>query len=164
MRRAHGVRGALLVESKSDAPGAVFAPGRVVFIGSADGRRVDPTPRTITAAREVNLGWIVSLAGLDDRTVAESWKARTVFADADTLPPPDEDDVYLHDLIGLHVHAHDGTPVGTVCDVYEAPQGVLIEVDTPRGRRLVPWRDELIADADWEARAVRLVDLPGLID
>jgi 16S rRNA processing protein RimM len=164
VRRAHGVRGALLVESKSDAPGAVFAPGRVVFIGSADGRRVDSTPRTITAAREVNLGWIVSLEGLDDRTVAESWKARTVFADADTLPPPDEDDVYLHDLIGLQVHAHDGVRVGAVCDVYEAPQGVLIEVETARGRRLVPWRDELIADADWEARVIRLVDLPGLID
>lgn len=164
MRRAHGVRGALLVESKSDAPGAVFAPGRVVFVGSPDGRRVDPTPRTITTAREANLGWIVSLAGLDDRTVAESWKARTLFAEADTLPPPDEDEVYLHQLVGLTVQAHDGASVGTVCDVYEVPQGVIIEVDTPHGRRLVPWRDELIADADWSSRTVRLVDLPGLVD
>lgn len=164
MRRAHGVRGALLVESKSDAPGAVFAPGRVVFVGSPDGRRVDPTPRVITTAREANLGWIVSLEGLDDRTVAESWKARTLFADAETLPPPDEDEVYLHELVGLTVHAHDGARVGTVCDVYEAPQGLIIEVDTPSGRRLVPWRDELIADADWSSRTVRLVDLPGLVD
>lgn len=158
------MRGALLVESKSDAPGAVFAPGRVVFVGSPDGRRVDPTPRTITTAREANLGWIVSLAGLDDRTVAESWKARTLFAEADTLPPPDEDEVYLHQLVGLTVQAHDGASVGTVCDVYEVPQGVIIEVDTPHGRRLVPWRDELIADADWSSRTVRLVDLPGLVD
>lgn len=164
MRRAHGVRGALLVESKSDAPGAVFAPGRVVFVGSPDGARVDATPRVVTAAREVHLGWIISLEGLDDRTVAESWKARTLFADADTLPPPDDDEVYLHQLIGLQVMAHDGATVGAVCDVYEAPQGLLIEVDTPQGRRLVPWRDELIAEADWSARTVRLVHLPGLVD
>jgi 16S rRNA processing protein RimM len=164
VRRAHGVRGALLIESKSDVPGAVFAPGRVVYVGSADGRKVDPAPRTITAAREVNLGWIVSLDGLDDRTVAESWKARTLFAEADTLPPPDPDEVYLHDLMGLEVFAHDGVRVGAVCDVYEAPQGLLIEVDTARGRRLVPWREELIAEADWNARTVRLVDLPGLLD
>jgi 16S rRNA processing protein RimM len=158
------VRGALLVESKSDAPGAVFAPGRVVYVGSPDGRRVDPTPRTVTAARAVHLGWIVTLDGLADRSEAESWKARTLHADADTLPPPDADEVYLHELIGLAVRRHDGVPVGTVCDVYEAPQGLLIEVDTPNGRRLVPWRDELIAHADWGTRTVRLVDLPGLVD
>jgi 16S rRNA processing protein RimM len=164
VRRAHGVRGALLVESKSDVPGAVFAPGRVVFVGAPDGRRVDPTPRTITAARAVHLGWILSLEGLDDRTVAESWKARTLFADADTLPSPEEGEVWVHDLIGLVVHTHDGARAGAVCDVYEAPQGLIVEVDTPRGKRLVPWRDELIAEADWDARTVRLVDLPGLVD
>jgi 16S rRNA processing protein RimM len=158
------VRGALLVESKSDAPGAVFAPGRVVFVGSPDGRRIDPAPRTIREARAAHLGWIVTVEGLDDRTAAEAWKARTLFADADTLPPPDEDEVYLHDLIGLAVQDHEGRPVGTVSDVYEAPQGVLVEVETPRGRRLVPWRDELIAHADWETRTVQLVDLPGLVD
>jgi 16S rRNA processing protein RimM len=80
------------------------------------------------------------------------------------LPPPDPDEVYLHDLMGLEVFAHDGVRVGAVCDVYEAPQGLLIEVDTARGRRLVPWREELIAEADWNARTVRLVDLPGLLD
>jgi hypothetical protein len=48
--------------------------------------------------------------------------------------------------------------------VYEAPQGLLIEVETARGKRLVPWRDELIAEADWDARSVRLINLPGLVD
>jgi 16S rRNA processing protein RimM len=158
------VRGALLIESKSDVPDAVFASGRVVFVGSADGARVDETPRVITAAREVNLGWIVSLEGLDDRAVAESWKARTVFADADTLPPPDSDQVYVHELVGLQVLSHEGTLLGPVVDVYEAPQGLLIEVETAAGKRLVPWRDELISEADWEARRVTLVNLPGLVD
>lgn len=164
MRRAHGVRGALLVESKSDVPGAVFAPGRVVYVGAPDGLRIDPAPRTISSARSVHLGWIITLDGLDDRTVAESWKARTLFADADTLPPPDEHEVYVHDLVGLDVFAHDGVRLGPVCDVYEAPQGLLIEVETAHGKRLVPWREELIAEADWDARTVRLIDLPGLVD
>jgi 16S rRNA processing protein RimM len=158
------VRGALLIESKSDVPGAVFAPGRVVFIGSADGARIDEEPRTLTEAREANAGWIVTIAGLTDRTVAESWKARTVFADEDTLPPPSEDEVYLHELVGLTVLAHDGTTIGPVCDVYEAPQGLLIEVDTVNGKRLVPWREELIASSDLAARRVTLIDLPGLLD
>ncbi len=158
------MRGALLIEPKSDVPGAVFAPGRVVYIGTADGVRMDETPCTITDAREANAGWIVSLDGVSDRNVAESWKARTVFADAETLPPPDQDEVYMHELVGLTVHTHDGSVAGPVVDVYEAPQGLLIEVETVVGKRLVPWRDELIAHADWEARKVTLVNLPGLLD
>ena len=164
VRRAHGVRGALLIESKSDVPGAVFAPGRVVYIGSADSARIDDAPRLISEAREANAGWIVTLESLTDRTVAESMKARTVFADEDTLPPPDEDQVYMHELVGLTVLSHDGATVGPVCDVYEAPQGLLIEVDTANGKRLVPWREELIAKSDIEARQVTLIDLPGLLD
>lgn len=158
------MHGALLIESKSDVPGAVFAPGRVVYVGRADGSLVDDTAREITAAREVNLGWIISVTGLDDRTVAESWKARTLFADADTLPPPDPTQVYVHELVGLQVFAHDGALVGPVVDVYDAPQGLLVEVEGASGKRLVPWRDELIAKADWEARQVTLVNLPGLVD
>jgi 16S rRNA processing protein RimM len=158
------VRGALLIEPKSDVPGAVFAPGRVVYIGTADGARVDEQPRQITEAREANAGWIVSLEGVNDRNVAESWKARTVYADADTLPPPDEDEVYMHELVGLTVHAFDGSVAGPVVDVYEAPQGLLIEVETENGKKLVPWRDELIEHADWDARKVTLVNLPGLLD
>jgi len=158
------VRGALLIEPKSDVPGAVFAPGRVVYIGTADGVRVHETPLTITDAREANAGWIVSLDGVSDRNVAESWKARTVFADMSTLPPPDAGEVYMHELVGLTVHAHDGSVAGNVVDVYEAPQGLLIEVETSAGKRLVPWRDELIEHANWEARTVTLVNLPGLLD
>lgn len=158
------MRGALLIESKSDVPGAVFAPGRVVYMGTADGRRVDDAPRTIETAREVHLGWIVTLEGLADRTEAQSWKARTVFADASTLPAPDASQVYVHELVGLTVQAHDGTAVGTVSDVYEVPQGLLLEVETAAGARLVPWREELIAHADWDVRLIRLVDLPGLVD
>lgn len=164
VRRAHGVRGALVIQPLSDAPGAVFAPGRIVFLGSADGKRVDDTPRTVGSAREANVGWLVTLSGLTDRTAAELLKARTVFADASTLPPPSDDEVYMHELIGLAVRTHDGAPVGEVRDVYEAPQGLLIEVETAAGPRLVPWREELFSEVDLEARVVTLIDLPGLVD
>ena len=37
VRRAHGIRGELVVEALTDAPDAVFAPGRRVFVGTAEG-------------------------------------------------------------------------------------------------------------------------------
>ena len=47
VRKAHGIRGELVVEPLTDAPDAVFAPGRRVFAGTVDG---DPPRRT---AREL---------------------------------------------------------------------------------------------------------------
>ena len=37
VRRAHGIRGELAVEVITDAPDAIFAPGRRVFAGTVDG-------------------------------------------------------------------------------------------------------------------------------
>jgi hypothetical protein len=39
VRKAHGIRGDLVVEPMTDEPDAVFAPGRRVFAGTASGNR-----------------------------------------------------------------------------------------------------------------------------
>lgn len=164
VKRAHGVRGALLIEPQSDAPGVIFTPGRVVYGGSADGRAVGEVTLTITDARPAQLGWIVMFEGITDRNIAELWRGRTLHIAAADAPVPSEDEVYLHDLMQLTVHAHDGAVVGRVRDVYDAPQGWLLEVATPRGARLVPWREELFSEVNWETGVATLVDLPGLVD
>ncbi|MGH7671150.1 MAG: hypothetical protein ACRENQ_16830, partial [Gemmatimonadaceae bacterium] len=37
VRKAHGIRGELVVEPITDAPDAIFAPGRRVFAGTPSG-------------------------------------------------------------------------------------------------------------------------------
>ncbi len=164
VKRAHGVRGALLIEPQSDAPGVIFTPGRVVYGGSTDGLSVGDTTLTIAEARPAQLGWIVTFDAIADRNVAELWRGRTLHISAAEAPPPDEDEVYVHDLMQLTVHAQDGAVIGKVRDVYDAPQGLLLEVTTPRGPRLVPWREELFSEVNWESGVATLVDLPGLVD
>lgn len=164
VKRAHGVRGALLIEPQSDAPGVIFTPGRVVYSGSANGLTVGETTLTITDARPAQLGWIVMFEGITDRNVAELWRGRTLHIAAADAPAPSEDEVYVHDLMQLTVYAHDGAVVGKVRDVYDAPQGLLLEVVTLQGARLVPWREELFSNVNWETGVATLVDLPGLVD
>jgi 16S rRNA processing protein RimM len=164
VKRAHGVRGALLIEPQSDAPGAIFVPGRVVSVGAPDGLAVGDTTLTIAEARSAQLGWIITFDSISDRNMAELWRGRTLHIAAADAPAPNDDEVYVHDLMRLTVHAQDGTVIGAVRDVYDAPQGWLLEVATPRGARLVPWREELFSDVDWESGVATLVDLPGLVD
>ena len=54
--------------------------------------------------------------------------------------------------------------VGHVRDVYEAPQGLLLEVETATGRPLVPWHPGIIAHVDEAARVIVVKPLEGLLE
>lgn len=168
MRRAHGVRGAWAVESLNDAPDVVFASGAVLFAGDREGNLVQPDgqpqPLHVEDGRPMNKEWLVRVRELSDRDVADSWRGRYLLADVDVLPPLDEGEIYIGDLIGMQVHVEGRGPVGQVRDVYDAPQGYILEVETATGRPLVPWHDDLVRDIDDEARIITLAPLDGLFD
>ena len=75
------------------------------------------------------------------------------------LPEPEDDEVYVHDLIGLAVHLADGSCLGEIVDVVDYGAGALIDVRI-EGRRdtvLIPFADQYVLAAE-EDRIV--VDLP----
>src|SRR5688572_15239783 len=82
IRKAHGIRGELVVEPYTNEPAAVFAAGRRLFGGTPDGRPLASpagTPAAAPLALTVNRatphkdGWIVRVDELADRTAAEAW-------------------------------------------------------------------------------------------
>ena len=167
VRRAHGIHGELVIEPLTDAPDAVFAPGRRVFAGTVDG---DPAPDGRTLVVEESRpfkggGWIVAFDGIADRNEAERWRERYVLAPKSELPPAAEHEVYLHDLLGLSVvRAGSQELVGDVTDVYELPQGVMLDVRRPKGSVLIPFRPEVVTRVDLAGRRL-FVDPPeGLIE
>jgi 16S rRNA processing protein RimM len=168
VRRAHGVRGAWSVEPMTDAPDVIFASGAVIFAGDRDGKltRVDgePVALTVDDGRPMNKEWLVRVRELSDRDAADLWRGRYLFAETSRIPEPDEDEVYVFSLIGMTVEVEGRGVVGTVLDVYDAPQGMLLEVETETGRPLVPWHPEIIARVDETARRIVLKPLDGLLE
>ena len=167
VRRAHGIHGELVVEPLTDVPDAVFAPGRRVFAGTVDG---DPAPdgRTLVVEERRPFkggGWIVAFNGIGDRNEAERWRERYLLAPTNELTPPAEHEVYLHDLLGLSVvRAGSLELLGDVTDVYEVPQGVMLDVRRPTGSVLIPFRPEVVTQVDLAGRRL-IVDPPeGLIE
>ena len=112
----------------------------------------------------MNREWLVRVAELSDRDVADSWRGRHLLADADALPEPEEGELYIGDLIGMRVEVEGRGLVGHVRDVYDAPQGYILEVETTTGRPLVPWTDELIRSVDDDTRTIVFAPLDGLFD
>ncbi|MGZ8413767.1 MAG: ribosome maturation factor RimM [Gemmatirosa sp.] len=167
VRKAHGIRGELVVEAYTNEPVAVFAAGRRLFGGTPDGQPLT-TPAVLTVRRATphKDGWIVRVDELADRTAADVWRTRTLLAPLAELPPPDEDEVYLHELVGMRVQHVDGSAVGTVADYYELPHGLMLEVrlEARDGVVLVPYRPEIVTEVDTGARTIAIDPPDGLLE
>ena len=109
-------------------------------------------------------GFIAVLKGVSDRNAAEALKGTELFVPRERLPEPEEDEVYVHDLIGLPVHVADGSLLGKIVGVADYGAGDLIDVRI-EGRRdtvLIPFAQQYVLEADGEKV---VVDLPeGYLD
>lgn len=169
VRRAHGIRGELAVELLTDEPDAVFAPGRRVFAGTVAGDQApDRLELHVDRASPFKGGMLVAFREIADRNAAELWRDRYLLVPQDELTAPDEGEVYVHDLLGMRVNRADGEPVGTVAEVYELPQGLVLEVargaGDGRGSVLVPFDDRTVVEVDTGERVIRIDPLSGLLD
>jgi 16S rRNA processing protein RimM len=113
--RPHGLTGAFVVERPSDDP-LRFAVGAKVYAG---GR-----PAEVVEAKRVGGG---RLALRLDRAVE---RGALLEVDRDTLPPPDQDEYYVFQLVGLAVVDERGHELGRVDDVLSYPANDVLELDS----------------------------------
>ncbi|MGI9084289.1 MAG: ribosome maturation factor RimM [Aeromicrobium sp.] len=155
--RAHGIRGELNVQIRTDEPERRFAPGSSIICGD----------RTLTVAssRHHSGRLIVAFRGVSDRTAAEQLHGCVLEAEIDPSERPDDpDELYDHQLVGLQVRAHDDAAVGTVVEVVHPPGQDMLVVDADGRELLVPYVAALVPTVDVAAGFVRLSDVPGLLD
>lgn len=153
-----------MVEAITDDPDAVFAPGRRFIAGTTTG---DATPDRrelhVESVAPFKGGYIVHFQEIGDRTAADTWHDRFILAPADELEPLGDDEVYVHDLIGMRVELTSGTFVGDVVEIYELPQGLALEVRRDHGTVLVPY-DRVVTDVRRAERLIRIDPPAGLLD
>lgn len=169
VRKAHGIRGEVVVEVITDEPDAIFASGRRVFAGTPAGE-LSPTRQELHVAtcRPFNEGLLVRFAEVPDRNAAETWRGRYLLLPAGELPAPDEHEVYVHELVGMRVELAGGESVGTVEELYELPQGLAIDVrrSAPREAETVmlPYDERTVASVDKTARVIVVTPPEGLLE
>lgn len=165
IRRAHGIRGEILVESLTGSPEIVFAAGRRLFAGNTRGETAPPpTAVHVESAEPFQQGYRLRLTEIPDRTSAEQWNGRYLVLPADELPPPEEGDVFLRDLVGLSVERPSGEVIGEIVAWYELPQGLVIEVSRGRETVLLPYRDPFVQTVDVSNRRLVLEPPEGLLE
>jgi 16S rRNA processing protein RimM len=130
-----------------------------------DGPVDDEAPvLTVIETRPFKDGLLVRFEEIADRTAAELWNGRLLFVPESELTPLGEGEVYQHELRGMTVELSSGEVVGTVADVFEVPQGLLLDVARPSGTVLVPYSSDVIVSVDRERRIVRIDPPAGLLE
>lgn len=140
----------------------VFSEGNVLIAGTVKGEAaVPPTPLHIEMAEPFMGGFRVQFAEITDRNEADRWRNRYVLADRSELPEPGDDEIYLHDLVGLTVHDTEGTEIGRVEAYYELPHDVMVEVAREQGSVMVPYR--FVTQVDLEGKRLVVEPPDGLL-
>ena len=164
LKKPHGVKGDALIFPLTDAPGEVFTAGRVLAVLDRDGRPVGEE-LVVVRARAYHRAWLVHFEGVEDRTALEAVRERYLGVAVGDARPLRDGEFYLHELIGLRVELKDGAPVGTVRDVYEAPQGYLLGVRAEGGKEhLVPFNPGIVRRVDRAERRVVITPPDGLLE
>ncbi|MEF2143884.1 MAG: ribosome maturation factor RimM [Desulfovibrionaceae bacterium] len=159
--KPHGIRGELCVESYADSP-SLFPQLESVLLGSGSKK---PTRFGVASVRPHQGRMLLTLEGVADRTRAESLRGLDVFVPESTLPELDEDEFYLHDLLGLDVLQEDGTCLGVLEHFIEAGGQLTWAILHESGREiLLPGVPEFILDVDIDAGKVVVAPPEGLVD
>lgn len=159
--RAHGIRGEVTVEVRTDEPELRLGPGAVLATDPAG-----TGPLTIETGRVHSGRLLLRFAGVTDRNGAEALRNTLLIADVDPDETPDDpDEYYDHQLVDLDVVLADGTAVGRITEISHLPSQDLFIVERPDGEEvMIPFVEEIVASVDLAEQRIVVVPPPGLLD
>lgn len=155
--RAHGIRGDVVVDVRTDEPARRFTTGASVRAGSRT--------LTVRTARPHADRFLVAFDEVKDRTDAEALRGTILESEVDPEQAADGDDEYYdRQLVGMTVLDHAGRVRGTITSVMHLPAQDTLVIDAAGREVLVPFVSDLVPGVDMEAGILTLADVPGLID
>jgi 16S rRNA processing protein RimM len=153
----HGVRGWLHFRSFTETPEtALGLKPWLLEIAKGGHHEVE-----LEAHRVQGEGFLIKLAGVDDRNAAALQTGKHVHVPLSRLPQPEPDEVYWHDLEGMRVRNVAGDSLGAVVSLFDngAHDVLVIRDGSAEGtqERLIPFVPEYVLEVDQDSRTL-LVD------
>jgi 16S rRNA processing protein RimM len=160
VRRPHGVRGELLIESSSDVGGRFAAGSELQLVPKRGARR----RVRVDAARSHGDGVLVRLEGFESRDDVEPLRGAHFEVERSQIPEAPEGSYYYFELIGCVCSDRHEGELGVVEGVLEDGGGLLLEV-RGEGRSVpVPFVDSFLRSIDVEGRCIELELPAGLLE
>ncbi|MFF9503957.1 ribosome maturation factor RimM [Streptomyces sp. NPDC014656] len=159
--RAHGIKGDVTVEVRTDEPELRLGPGAVLLTDPASAG-----PLTIESGKVHSGRLLLRFEGVRDRNAAEALRNTLLIAEVDPEELPEEEDEYYdHQLVDLDVVLADGTEIGVITEISHLPSQDLFIVERPDGTELmIPFVEQIVTEIDLENQRAVIDPPPGLID
>jgi 16S rRNA processing protein RimM len=141
--RAHGLRGSVKVISYGERPDSLELPGVHLRL---PGNRLLPV--NLIGRRPVRGGLLYQLRGYDSLDAVAPLIPAEIVIRRDDLPPPDEDEYYHFQLLGLNVVDGDGVPCGTLAEIITTAAHDVYVIRDGAGELLVPAAIPFIVNID----------------
>ena len=154
---AHGVKGEVSVEVRTDDPDRRYAPGSTLATDPAE-----RGPLTVLTVREHKGRLLVGFEGVADRDAAEALRGTLLVADSATAGDTEDGEWWDHDLVGLVAETTDGRKIGVVNDVLHPPGSPLLSIGEPEV--LVPFVAAIVPEVDVAGGRLVVDPPPGLLD
>ena len=159
--RAHGIKGEVTVEVRTDEPELRLGPGAVLATEPASAG-----PLTIETGRVHSGRLLLRFEGVRDRTGAEALRNVLLIAEVDPDEvPEDPEEFYDHQLMDLDVVLADGTEIGRIAEITHLPSQDLFIVKRPDGSEvMIPFVSAVVPEIDLEEQRAVIDPPPGLLD
>ena len=150
--RTHGVRGDLYFRPHNQSSRAFDDLAEVLLVRGGDRRRYE-----VTMMRPVADGYLVHLAGVDDREAAAALTLAEVRVARDALPPVEPGEFFVEDVVGCAVEGEDGRVLGVVRGTFWNGVHDIASVEDAEGReRLIPLLPDFVLNVDVVARRMQV--------
>ncbi len=149
LRRAHGLKGEMLMDVWTEFPERLRA-GKRVYIGEQH------VPHRIRAARAMDQMRLVHLEGLNSPEDAIPFRNQVMYVRADELPRLPEGRYYHHELIGMTVVDEAGQVLGVLSQILETGANDVYVVNGEGGELLLPAIQEVVLTIDVAERRMKV--------
>ena len=156
LRRAHGLRGEIIMDLHTDFPERL-RNGRKLFVG--EGHKA----MTLAGARPHAKGMLVKFQGIETPEDAGQLRNQWVYVRAADVPSLSEGKLYQHELFGFGVVDEDGNRLGELVEIIETGANDVYVVKGESGKEiLLPAIPSVILETDPARRLLRVHLLEGL--
>ena len=156
LRRAHGVRGEIIMDLHTDFPERL-RNGRKLFVGE------ERKPIILSGSRPHAKGMLVKFKGIETPEDAGQLRNQWVYVRAADVPDLPEGKIYQHELFGYEVVDEEGNPLGELVEILETGANNVYVVRNSSGKEiLLPAIPSVVLEIDPARRLMRVHLLEGL--
>ena len=156
LRRAHGLRGEIILDLHTDFPERLQS-GRKLFVGQ------EHKPMTLSSTRPHAKGMLVKFKGIETPEDAGQLRNQWVYVRATDVPKLPEGKIYQHELFGFRVVDENENLLGELVEIIETGANNVYVVRDEAGKEiLLPAIPSVILELDTEHRLMRVHLLEGL--